>query len=417
MTKASFTDRHVRALLTKPGRHRVDRRLYLLVKPTGAASWVFRYLGKDGKSHDLGLGPYPAIPLAWARAQAAKLSAELAHDGDPLRDRQRARGMAAFRVVAEGLISAKRPGWKNAKHAQQWENTLRDYAYPVIGDMDVAMIGIDHVLRVLRPIWTAKPETASRVRQRIEAVLDAASAQGLRTGDNPARWKGCLEALLPHASKVARVKHQPALPYDLLPDFMAALRQQEGLSARCLEFVILTACRSGEARLATWREIDLSRELWTIPAKRMKAGREHVVPLSKPALALLEALPRIEGCDLVFPSPTGKALSDMALTAALRRMDEKEPGRWIDPASNRLATVHGFRATFRDWAGETTSHPREVIEHALAHRIPDKAEAAYARGTLLEKRRRLMEDWGAFATQGRKVIELVREKNERKAGG
>ncbi len=410
MSKASLTDRHVKALLGKPGKWRVSPRLYINVKPSGAASWVFRYRGRDGRNHELGLGPYPAIPLAEARAHATKLAADLAHGVDPATQRRREKGAASFRAVAEALIASKRPGWKNAKHAQQWEHTLRDYVYPIIGDMDVAHVTTEHVLRCLRPIWTEKPETASRVRQRIEAVLDAASAQGLRDGDNPARWRGRLDALLPHAGKVRRTAHQPALPYEHLPDFMAALQGQDGMAAWCLRFVILTACRSGEARLATWREVDMERGLWTIPAERMKAGREHVVPLSQAALDLLASLPRIAGCDLLFPSPTGNALSDMALTAILRRMDEKEPGRWIDLTSGRLATVHGFRSTFRNWAGETTHHPREVIEHALAHRIPDKAEAAYARGTLLDKRRRLMEDWALFATQGRKVIELVSRK-------
>ncbi len=410
MAKESLTDRQVKALLTKPGMWRVAPRLYLLVKPTGAASWVFRYRGSDGRSHEMGLGGYPVVTLAQARAEALRLTVAVKSGVDPLRERQRAKGLASFRKVAEALIAAKRPGWKNPKHAMQWENTLRDYVYPVIGEMDVGKVTVEHVLRCLRPIWTDKPETASRVRQRIEAVLDAASAQGLRTGDNPARWRGCLQALLPPPGKVARAQHQPALPYERLPDFMAALQGQESVTAQCLRFVILTACRSGEARLAKWCEIDLDKGLWTIPAERMKAGREHVVPLSKPALELLARLPRIEGCDWVFPSPTGKPLSDMALTAILRRMNEKAPGRWIDPACGRLVTVHGFRATFRNWAGETTHHPREVIEHALAHQIPDKAEAAYARGTLLEKRRRLMEDWGLYATQGRKVIDLVGRK-------
>ncbi|MDM7322452.1 MAG: integrase arm-type DNA-binding domain-containing protein [Gammaproteobacteria bacterium] len=405
-----LTDLHIKALLSKPGKHRIDRRLYLLVKASGAASWSYRYLGADGKAHEIGLGGYPDTSLARARAKALELTAKRQQGIDPAAERRRARGGATFQAIAERLIAAKAAGWRNAKHAQQWRSSLRDYAYPVIGRLDVDKVTVEHVLKCLRPIWTEKPETASRLRQRIEAVLDAATAQGLRTGDNPARWRGCLQALLPPAGKVKRTEHHPALPYERVAEFFGELGRIDGMAAICLRFVILTACRSGEARFARWREIDMERGLWTIPAERMKAGREHIVPLSDQALALLRDLPRIEGCDWVFPSPTSKPMSDMALTSCIRRMDEKEPGRWIDPQTGRTITVHGFRATFRNWAGEATHHPREVIEHALAHQIPDKAEAAYARGTLLEKRRRLMQDWGDFATQGHKVIDLASQK-------
>lgn len=413
-----LTDRQVKALLAKPGRHRIDRRLYLHVRDSGAASWLFRYLGADGRSHAVGMGPYPEVTLAEARTRAVEWNRRRLRGEDPLQAKrfaqEKSAGKHCFRQVAEDLIAAKRSGWSNQKHAQQWRATLQRYAYPVLGDMDVAAIGVEHVLRVLRPIWDEKPETASRVRQRIEAVLDAAAARSLRSGDNPARWRGCLQALLPAVDKTRRVRHFPALPYQQLPEFWQALQAQEGMAARCLQFVILTACRSGEARGARWSEVDFERALWIVPAERMKARREHVVPLSDAALALLRSLPRIAGTEFVFPSATGRALSDMALTALLRRMNEAGPKRWID-RSGEAATAHGFRSSFRDWAGEATHHPREVIEHALAHRIPDKAEAAYARGSLLEKRRRLMQNWARYITEGARVLAFKRSEASRES--
>jgi integrase len=290
----------------------------------------------------------------------------------------------SFRELAADLIASKSPGWRNTKHAAQWKSTLLTYADPILGCLDVNAIDTRHVLSVLRPVWTSKPETASRLRQRIEAVLDYASAQGLRDGQNPARWRGHLENLLPRPSAVRRVQHHPALDWRDIPTFMAALRQREGISTRALEFVVLTTARSGEVRGMRWVEVDFRSNLWTVPACRMKAGKEHRVPLAGRALEIL-GQPGPTGA-LVFPAPAcpDQPLSDMALLTVLKRIN------W------GTITVHGFRSTFRDWAGETTSFPREVIESALAHRLKDKAEAAYARGDLFEKRRKLMDAWSAF---------------------
>lgn len=298
----------------------------------------------------------------------------------------------------------KASGWRNPKHRAQWAATLSQYAYSVFGDWQVDS---DAVMRVLRPIWEKVPETASRLRGRIEAVLDAAAARGWRTGDNPARWKGHLAARLPPPPrKVKATEHQPALPWQQMPSFMITLRGREGMAARAVEFAILTAARSGEVRGLTWSEIDLDRTLWTVPARRMKAGRLHEVPLSAAAITLLQSvrMPEARAADLVFAGArAARSLSDMSLTAVLRRMNpEKADGRarWRDPMTGRPITVHGFRSTFRTWAGEETVYPREVVEAALAHTIRDKTEAAYARTALLERRRTLMSDWARFCTRG-----------------
>jgi integrase len=314
---------------------------------------------------------------------------------DPVEDRRTKRSLLiaeqtagiSFAAAAEKYINSHAAGWKNGKHTGQWRSTLAAYVLPTLGAMRVCDIETAHVLTVLEPIWTTKPETASRLRGRIETILDWAKVRGYRSGENPARWRGHLDKLLPARSKVRRVEHHPALPYEETAAFVEALRQQEGSGPRALEFAILTACRSGEVRGATWEEVDLDAGIWTIPAARMKAGKEHVVPLSKPAIALLKKQPRIAGVGVVFPGPSGGALSDMAMTTTLRRMGRAD------------ITGHGFRSTFRDWAGEVSGHPREVIEHALAHQLKDKAEAAYQRGTLLDKRRRLMDDWGRYCSK------------------
>ena len=311
---------------------------------------------------------------------------------DPIEQRQAARSVMVaaresaltFETCAKAYIKGKSHEWKNDKHADQWTNTLTTYAYPVIGGaMLVRDVEMSHVLKILEPIWTTKTETASRLRGRIESVLDYATARGYRKGDNPARWRGHLDKILGTPSKVATVEHHAALPCGEIGAFMVDLRAQPGMGARALEFAILTAARSGEVRGATWSEIDTDAATWTIPAVRMKAGKEQRVPLSDAAVALLEQLPRVKGSEIVFPNNKGGPLSDMTLTAVLRRMERK-------------ITAHGFRSTFRDWAGETTAYPREVIEHALAHQLKDKAEAAYARGTLFDKRRRLMADWAKY---------------------
>jgi integrase len=394
-----LTDRAVKT--AAPGRHMdgTVRGLTLLVWSTGARSWVVRYQ-LDGRRRDMGLGPYPEVSLARAREKAMDARRLVKEGIDPLAERGRAKRLT-FRAAAEQLIENKRPGWRNAKHAWQWETTLKTLAFPKLGALDVKQVGTGDVVAVLRTIWTERPETASRVRQRIEAVLDYAAAVGARTGDNPARWKGHLDHLLPRPSKVKQVRHHPALDWRDAPAFMAELTKREGLGARALAFAVLTAARSGEARGMTWGEVDDAGGAWTVPAARMKAGKEHRVPLTAAARSLLGG--RGEPEALVFPSPNdpAKPLSDMTLMAALRRMGRGD------------LTVHGFRSTFRDWAGETTAHPREVIEAALAHRLKDKAEAAYARGDLFTKRRRLMEDWAAHLVRAKRATVLPLELERR----
>lgn len=377
----------------KPGRHGDGRGLFLYVKPTGSRSWVLRFQ-VHGRRRDLGLGAYPDVSLAMARDRAAEARRIIAYGEDPIAKKQRTKPKT-FKEAALELIESKRHGWKNAKHAAQWASTLESYVFPKIGQVQVAKIETGDVIGTLTPIWTDKPETASRVRQRIEAVIDYATALGVRSGDNPARWRGHLDHLLPKPRKVRAVKHHPALPHAQTAEFMAELEAHEGVAARALGFTILTAARSGETRGMTWGEVDLESRLWTIPAARMKAGKEHRVPLSDAALALLG--PRRDDNVLVFESEAkpGKPISDMSMTAVLRRMGRME------------ITVHGFRSTFRDWAGETTGFPREVIEAALAHGIKDKAEAAYARSDLFDKRRDLMDAWAAVAANSPSSSKIV----------
>lgn len=375
--------------LTAEGRHAVGGvdGLYLRVAGKSRA-WVLRIM-ISGKRCDVGLGPFPEIKLADAREVAREHRRQVRNGMDPLEVRRHSRAAQAvertakktFKDCAEAYVEGNKAGWKNEKHQKQWTATLQTYAYPVIGALPVASITIAHLLNILEPIWSTKTETASRLRGRIESVLDWAKVRGYRDGENPARWKGHLDKTLPARNKVQKVEHHAALPYAEIATFVADLRKREGISARALEFSILCASRSGEVRNATWAEIELPTKTWIIPAERMKAGREHRVPLSEPAVALLNALPRISGSEHVFPAPRGSALSDMSLTAVLKRMKRQD------------LTQHGFRSTFRDWAGETTAHPREVIEHALAHQLADKAEAAYQRGDLLAKRVDLMRDW------------------------
>jgi integrase len=361
------------------GRHGDGRGLFLYVKPTGARSWVLRYQ-VQGRRHDLGLGAYPDVTLAIARQRATDARRLILDGDDPIAKRRQAQPKT-FKDAALELIESKRPGWKNAKHAAQWTSTLEAYVFPSLGRMQVTKIATADVVGALKPIWSQKPETANRVRQRIEAVLDYASALGIREGDNPARWRGHLDNLLPKPTKVRAVKHHPALPHADIADFMDALSKRSGVSARALTFTILTAARSGETRGMTWAEVDLDNRVWTIPAQRMKAAKEHRVPLTPDAIAQVGT--RGKDTDLVFGSEmkTGKPISDVSMTSLLRRMNYD------------TMKVHGFRSTFRDWAGETTSFPREVIEAALAHGIKDKAEAAYARSDLFDKRRMLMEAW------------------------
>lgn len=374
----------------KPGRHADGGGLHLLVKDTGARSWVYRFMLK-GKSREIGLGSAGpgGVSLTAARHAAAALRLKVKSGIDPLAERQReaAKAQAArlaqinFRQVAETYIAANEGNWRNEKHRQQWRNTLASYVYPVMGDLPVAEIATAHVLQVLESIWHEKPETAGRVRGRIETVLDAAKARGYREGENPARWRGHIAQILPARQRLARGHHK-AMPYDAIPAFMADLRQRQATAALALEFVILTAARTNEVLGATWAEVDLDKATWTVPAVRMKAGREHRVPLSPRAIAILEAVKPLGG-DHLFPSDRGSALSSMVMTMLMRRMK-------LD------CTVHGFRSGFRDWAAESTSYAHEVCEMALAHVIGNKSEAAYRRGDLFDKRRRLMADWAAF---------------------
>jgi integrase len=336
----------------------------------------------------MGLGPYPDISLAEARDKAM-VQRKLRLDGlDPINVRQAARVKAmTFEACAEAYIASHRAGWRNPKHAAQWSATLKTYVYPIFGDLLVQAVDVGLVLKAVEPIWTMKPETAGRVRGRIESILDWATARGYRRGENPARWRGHLENLLPARSKVRRVEHHAALPYSEIGAFIAELRRQAGIAARALEFLILTAARTGEVIRARWSEMNLKDELWTIPAERMKAGKEHRVPLSDAALAIVEDMQAIRSGDFVFPSAnTGRPLSNMAMLKLLKRMKRGD------------LTAHGFRSTFRDWAAELTVFPSEVAEMALAHVVGDKVEAAYRRGDMFEKRRHLAAAWAAYCS-------------------
>lgn len=380
--------------LTESGNHAVGAvaGLYLYINDAGARSWVLRAM-VGGKRRHMGLGGFPDVTYAQAKEKARKARADIESGIDPIAQRKSAVSQLlaqqgqekTFEQAAKGYLDSHGDSWRNPKHRAQWVSTLETYAFPVMGKLAVQDVALGHVLAVLEPIWKTKSETASRLRGRIENVLDWASARQYRTGDNPARWKGCLDKLLPAPSKVKKVEHHRALPIDSLDGFMKTLRGINGMSARALEFAILTAARSGEVRGAAWSEIDLESKVWTVPADRMKAGREHRVPLSGQVLALLMRLPRVLGNDLVFPAPRGGQLSDMSLTAVMRRME-------VD------AVPHGFRSTFRDWAGERTNYPREVAEQALAHTLESKVEAAYRRGDALEKRRQMMQDWADFCS-------------------
>lgn len=378
--------------LTEPGHHSVGgvTGLYLYVTPTGARSWVLRTV-IAGKRRHMGLGAFPSVTLSMAREKARAARSEVETGADPIARRQEAvsklkaeqLNIVTFESAAKAYIDAHGDTWKNPKHRAQWSATLATYAFPVIGSLQTAHVTQSHVLAVLEPIWKTKNETAARLRGRIEAVLDWATVRGYREGENPARWKGRLDKLLPAPGKIQKTVHRKALPIDAVPQFICDLRTKEGIAARALEFVVLTAARSGEVRGATWSEVDLDAGVWIVPGERMKAQREHRVPLSKQAVELLRKLPRFVDNDFVFPSPRGKLLSDMTLLAVMRRMG-------VD------AVPHGFRSTFRDWVGERTDYPRELAEQALAHALESKVEAAYRRGDALGKRRVMMQEWADF---------------------
>jgi integrase len=376
------------ATLTKPGRHADGGGLYLSISDNGGRRWVFLFRWR-GRLREMGLGSARTVTLARARELAAGCRQSVAGGIDPISARRRPAESMTFDECTTRFIAAHKSGWRNVKHGDQWSNSLSSYAKPVIGAVPIADVDTAHVTKILEPIWATKTETASRVRGRIEAILDWAKARGYRHGENPARWRGHLDKLLPKRSKVRRVVHHAALPYAEIGAFMRDLRTREGTAKLALEFTILTAARTTEVTGATWAEIDLAEKTWTVPAERMKAGIEHRVPLSPRALAIIETmLPNRaahEAGGYLFPGgKRGKALSNNAMLALLDRMNRGE------------LTTHGFRSTFRDWASERTNFPNEVVEMALAHRIKDKTEAAYRRGDLMLKRRALMTAWTNF---------------------
>ncbi|MCY1505984.1 Prophage integrase IntA [compost metagenome] len=352
------------------------------------------------KRRHMGLGGFPDVPLARAREKARAARDEIDQGIDPIAQRKAAASLLraqqatekTFQQAAEGFLEAHGDTWKNPKHRTQWASTLKTYAYPVMGNLLVRDVGQEHVLAALEPIWKTKNETASRLRGRIENVLDWATVRKYRTGENPARWKGHLDMLLPAPGKIQKVEHHRALPIDATVPFISDLRQREGTAAKALEFTVLCAARSGEVRGAVWPEFDLDAGVWTIPPERMKATKEHRVPLSESALRILRAQPHLKDNELVFPSARGKQLSDMAMTAIMRRME-------VD------AVPHGFRSTFRDWARERTNYPRDLAEQALAHALDNKVEAAYRRGDALEKRRLMMQEWDDFCSKVEKKAE------------
>ena len=422
-TMGRLTALKVTRVANQPGMYADGGGLYLQVTPAGA-SWLYRYM-LHGRAREMGLGPLAFFGLQEARTKAME-ARQLRYAGiDPIEARRAARAQAkleaanaiTFKECAEAYIKAHRPGWRSAKHAAQWGATLASYAEPIIGSLPVQAIDTTLIMKVLEQddreapneaassLWTMKPETAGRVRGRIESILDWAKVRGYRDGENPARWRGHLAKLLPARAKVRKVKHHAALPYDDLPGFMTALQTQEGTAAHALQFTILTAARTSEVIGAKWNEINLNEKVWIIPAERMKAGKVHRVPLSGPALAILEKIkPEGEANDgFVFSGgKRGKPLSNMAMAMTLRRMDRGD------------LTVHGFRSTFRDWAAERTNFPSEIAEMALAHAVGGKVEAAYRRGDLFDRRRRIMAEWAKFCgtsqtTPQRKVV-AFREK-------
>jgi integrase len=396
---------------TTPGMYGDGAGLYLHVGPDAGEktgkSWIFRYM-MDGKQHEMGLGPLHTIGLGKARQLARECREQRLSGINPLAARKQRRDAAkleaskavTFRSCATKYIAANRAAWRNAKHAAQWDATLATYVYPVIGNLPVAAVETGHVTKILEPIWVSKAETATRVRGRIESILDFGRAHGWRAGENPARWRGHLQNVLPKTAKIQTIVHHPALPWREIGAFMMTLAKEKGVSALALRYAILTVGRTGEVIGARWSEIDIPAAVWTVPAGRMKAGREHRVPLSEPALATLREASRLREKShqdgFVFPGgKAGKGLSDTAMSRVLLRLGRSD------------VTVHGFRSSFRDWAGET-GKPDDLAEAALAHIRDDKTQTAYQRGDLLERRQRLMADWAAFCARptGGDVIDL-----------
>lgn len=402
---------------TKRGFYADGGNLYLQITEAGVKSWILRYM-VEGKAKTMGLGAVHAVTLAEARDKAADCRKLISAGIDPLHARKSDQAKAkaetektqTFRQCAETYIESHKDAWRNAKHKWQWENTMERFAYPVIGDLPVQEVDVSLVLKILEPIWKTKTETATRVRSRIELILDSAKSKGLRGGENPARWRGHLQNLLAKPSKIRKVKHQPALPYAEINGFLTKLKAEEGIAAIALTFAILTATRTSETIKAEWQEFDIKAKLWTIPDERMKAGREHRVPLSDAAVQILRDMQKqqkalgLDKCPYVFTlHKLGKPMSNMAMLMLIRRMNRKD------------ITVHGFRSSFRDWGAEQTHYPREVAETALAHISGDKVELAYRRSDLFDKRRQMMDAWARYcatpqnkAKTGGKVIKLAK---------
>ena len=395
--------------------------LVLQITPNGGRTWLLR-VQVGAKRREIGLGGFPEVTLAMARDRAREAKDKIRQGIDPVEERKAAKAALTaaqhrglpFADAVDRYLASKLEEFKNAKHRQQWRNTLESYALPQLSAMLVQDIGTAEVLRVLEPIWQSKTETASRLRGRIEAVLSWATVAGHRTGDNPARWAGNLKELLPAPAKVARVSNHPAVQIDDAPRWFAALRQRDGMGARALEFAALTAARSQEVRGARWEEINLEAGLWVVPAARMKMDREHRVPLTRDAVRLLRSLPRFESNPLVFPAARGGELSDMTLSAAMKRLHQADvdaagPG-FVDRVSKRPAVPHGLRSTFRDWVAERTQFSGDMAEVALAHRVANAVEASYRRGDMVEKRRAMMAAWAEFlkgsAEIGSKVVRI-----------
>jgi integrase len=378
--------------LKKPGLYADGGNLHLRIAAGGSKGWIFRFT-LCGRTRDAGLGSYPAVSLAHARDEAEKLRRQIAEGVDPIESRRNLRAASqaeaaratTFEQCAKAYVSSHEVGWKNDKHRAQWNSTLKTYVYPAIGALPVNTVDTTLVMQILEPLWRSKPETASRVRGRIEVILSWAKVRGHRNGENPAQWRGHLDQLLPAKGKVRKVSHHAALPYRDLPAFMKKLREQNSFTARALEFLILTATRTSETLCATWDEIELSRGLWTIPAQRMKASKDHRVLLSPRALELLSEMAPLKINEFLFPgAKPGRPLSQMSLLMLLRRMGYGH------------ITTHGFRSCFRDWVADCTSFPGEVAELALAHAVPNAVEAAYRRGDMIEKRRLMTDAWSAY---------------------
>lgn len=390
--------------ISKPGYHADGGGLYLQVSSAGTKSWIFRYM-MSRKAREMGLGSLNDVSLADARSAVKYWRNECILKGiDPVSAREAAKaaerarqsGQIEFDECARVYIEAHRAGWKNTKHAEQWINTIATYASPTIGRLPVHLVDTSHILKVLEPIWATKPETASRLRGRIESILDWAKVRKYRDGENPARWRGHLDKLLPHLSKSKRTKHHPALPYSEAAEFMKALRKLDGTAPRALEAIVLTACRVSEAVNAQWAEIDFKARIWTIPGERTKSGRPHRVPLTDDVVRVLKTMQARKTDDFVFPGRKhGKPLTSAACLKLIREMGY---GKY---------TVHGFRSTFRDWAAECTNYPRELAEAALSHVLSDKTEAAYQRGDLLRKRGLMMEAWAKYCAHQRSAARVV----------